>query len=303
MIFALVCVIIICNILVMHILCIRWQISSIKKQLDKHREEKASNPVLIEIKNKNIEEMTVSLNKTLRQETELRMSQEIKEYEFKKLITNISHDIRTPLAVMKGYLQLMGKTSMEKTCREYLDICLCHTSRMEKIIQQFFEYSYWAGMEEDITLHRLNITNLVTEVMIDFVPVFERNNLKMKLKDTKAHFGMADRELLIRIIQNLLRNSLMYSAGDIEVSIVTMEEKQFIKISVENPVKKDCTLDANQVFNRFYTGQQERNHSTGLGLSIVKMLVERMGGKVFAKRDGNIFCVGFTIRCNMDNII
>lgn len=296
MVLALVCIIVICVILFTYIYCIKKQLGSIKKQLDKRREDKASNPVLVEIRDKSIEDMAVSLNKTLRQETALRVSQEIKEQEFKQLITNISHDIRTPLAVMKGYLQLMQKNKMDKVCREYLEICLSHTASMERIIQQFFEYSYWSGAEEEINLKKINITNLVTEVMTDFIPVFEENNIKMELAGTGIYFGMADKELLVRIMQNLLRNSIQYAEGDVRVSIIPSEENPFIKISVENPVREDCNVDINQVFNRFYVGKEGRNHSTGLGLSIVKMLVERMGGEVYADIEEGIFKTGFTIK-------
>ncbi|MCX4326814.1 MAG: HAMP domain-containing sensor histidine kinase [Lachnospiraceae bacterium] len=296
MVLAFVIILIICIILIIYIVCIELQLNSIKKQLDRRRENEASNPVLLEIRDKGIEEMTVSLNKTLRREAALRVSQEIKEQEFKKLITNISHDIRTPLAVMKGYLQLMRKTEMDGAGREYLEICLNHTSAMEKIIKQFFEYSYWSGMEEKITLKKVNITNLVTEVMTDFIPEFEKNNMVMELESTGTYFGMADKELLMRIMQNLLKNSLRYSEGNVKVSIMSMREKPFLEISVKNPAGRDCNIDTSQVFNRFYVGKEERNHSTGLGLSIVKMLVERMGGEVYAHIEDGIFCIGFTIK-------
>ncbi len=296
MVIALICTIIICIILIIYIICIKMQLGGIKSQLDKRREEEASNPVIISIKDKSIEEMTVSLNKTLRQENALRVSQEIKEQEFKNLVTNISHDIRTPLAVMKGYLQLMGRTEIDKTTREYLEICLKHASGMEKIIKQFFEYSYWAGIEEEIPLHKTNITNLVTEVMADFIPVFEENNLKMEFEDTGIYYGMADKELLRRIMQNLLRNSLQHAAGNVKVYINNIDKKPLLEISVQNPVGKEYTIDAKQVFNRFYVGKQERNNSTGLGLSIVKMLVEHMGGEVSAQVEGDIFQINFTIK-------
>lgn len=296
MVFVLVFFIMICIILIIYIVCIKLQLDSIRKQLCQRREEEASNPVLIEIRDKSLVLMTAELNKTLRQETALRVSQEIKEHEFKQLITNISHDIRTPLAVMKGYLQLLQKAWLDGTSREYLKICISHTVEMEKRIQQFFEYSYWSGMEEETELKRVNITNLVTEVMTDFIPMFEKNNIRMKLKDTKVYFGMADKELLLRIMQNLLKNSLQYTAGDVEVSILKPDNGPFLHVQVRNLVKEGCCLDASKVFNRFYVGNEERNHSTGLGLSIVKLLVERMGGEVFAQMDGEMFCTGFTLR-------
>lgn len=295
MVIALICTIIICIILTIYIICIKRQLTSISRQLDKRREEEASNPVLIGIKDKSIEKMTAALNKTLRQESSMRVSQEIKEQELKNLVTNISHDIRTPLAVIKGYLQLISRTETGGTSREYLQICLKHTSGMEKIIKQFFEYSYWSGMEEEIPLQKTNITNLVTEVMADFIPAFEENNLKMEFEDTGVYYGMADKELLKRIMQNLLKNSLQHAAGDVKVSINGMDKKPFLEILVKNPVGKECMVDAEQVFNRFYVGNEERNSVAGLGLSIVKMLVEHMGGEVFAQIEDGIFCTGFTI--------
>lgn len=295
MVFMLVFLIIFCIILITYIVCIKLQLASIRKQLRQRREEEASNPVLIEIRDKSLVLVTAELNKTLRQETALRVSQEIKEHEFKQLITNISHDIRTPLAVMKGYLQLLQKAGLDGSSREYLEICISHAGRMEKRIQQFFEYSYWSGMDEEIILQRINITNLVTEVMTDFIPAFEKSNIRMKLDNTTVYFVMADKELLLRVMHNLLKNSLQYTAGDVEVSILEPDNSPFLQVKVRNLVKEGCPLDANKVFNRFYVGNEERNHSTGLGLSIVKLLVERMGGEVFAQMDGEMFCTGFML--------
>lgn len=295
MVFILVFLIIFCIILITYIVCIKLQLASIRKQLRQRRKEEASNPVLIEIKDKSLVLVTAELNKTLRQETALRVSQEIKEHEFKQLITNISHDIRTPLAVMKGYLQLLKKAGLDGSNMEYLEICMSHAGRMEKRIQQFFEYAYWSGMDDEISLQRVNITNLVTEVMTDFIPAFEENNVRMKLDNTEVYFVMADKELLLRVMHNLLKNSLQYTAGDVEVSILKPDNSLFLQVKVRNLVKEGCSLDASKVFNRFYVGNKERNHSTGLGLSIVRLLVERMGGEVFAQMDGEIFCIGFML--------
>lgn len=295
MVFILVFLIIFCIILITHIVCIKLQLASIRKQLKQRREEEASNPVLIEIRDKSLVLMTAELNKTLRQETALRVSQEIKEHEFKQLITNISHDIRTPLAVMKGYLQLLQKAGLNGSSREYLEICMSHAARMENRIQQFFEYSYWSGMDEEISLQRVNITNIVIEVMTGFIPAFEKNNVRMNLDNAKVYFAMADKELLLRVMQNLLKNSLQYTAGDVEVSISKPDNNPLLKVQVKNLVKEGCSLDVSKVFNRFYVGNEERNHSTGLGLSIVRLLVERMGGEVFAQMDGKMFCTGFML--------
>ena len=115
-------------------------------------------------------------------------------------------------------------------------------------------------------------------IVISAKDIFEENNLKMEFEDTGVYYGMADKELLKRIMQNLLKNSLQHAAGDVKVSINGMDKKPFLEILVQNPV-----------------GKEERNSVAGLGLSIVKMLVEHMGGEVFAQIEDGIFCTGFTI--------
>lgn len=292
----LICTITACIFLIIYIFCTRWQLNKIKQQLDRRREEGASNPVSLEINNKAISGLTVSINETLRQESALRVSQEIKEREFKDLVANISHDLRTPLTVINGYLQLLNKNGLDKTSSGYLEVCLRHTNEMEKRLQQFLEYSYWAGRDEKIALHRVNVTNLITDVMAGFVPVFEENNIAMQLEDTTIYYGLADEGLLQRIMQNLLKNGLQYATGDVSVCIARDETRHRLNITVSNPVSKDCHLDTSKVFNRFYTGNAERNHSTGLGLSIVKLLAGHMGGGVYAELKENIFCAGFYIQ-------
>jgi len=294
--FVLACNSLLCVILFIYLAGLKKQLKSIERQLIRRRQEQASNPVILEMKDKSLSGMAMALNDTLRQENKLRVSQEIKEQEFKRLVTNISHDLRTPLTVLKGYLQMMGRRGLDKTSMEYLKICFRHSNEMEKRIQQFFEYSYWVSQEEEITLEKTNITNIITDVMTDFIPVFEENNIKMSLSCTGVYYGMADKELLRRIIQNLLKNALQYSEGDVKVSIERPEDTSYIKILVENPVAGNCNLDVKQVFNRFYVGNEERNHSTGLGLAIVKMLAERMGGKVFVNMEEGIFSAGFYLK-------
>ena len=73
------------------------------------------------------------------------------------------------------------------------------------------------------------------------------------------------------------------------------EDVELQRINITNLVKDGCGIDASKVFNLFYVGNEERNHSTGLGLSIVKLLAERMGGEVFAQMDGGMFYIGFTL--------
>lgn len=309
---------IVCAILIIYLMGIKLQLQSIKGQLERRNKDQSKSLVLLELQDKDLNGLTVALNETLKQESDLRVSQEIQEREFKNLVTNISHDLRTPLTVMKGYLQLLARCELDENSREYLNICFRHTDELERRIRQFFEYSYWMNQEEHIALHTVNVTNLIMDTMTDFIPVFEEKGISMKLENEVVCKGLGDEELLKRIMQNILKNCLQYASGEVTVSIsasndpksclhnlgdchegfLTEEKKNEngkIKISVANLVAENCSIDADKVFQRFYVGNTERNQSTGLGLSIVKLLVEKMQGEVFAGQDGKVFYVGFLI--------
>lgn len=291
---------ILCILLIVYLVGLKVQLRSIRRQLERRLGEKTESLITLELQDRSLTGVVVALNQILKREVELRRQQNIQEQEFKNLITNISHDLRTPLTVMKGYLQLLGQRDIDETGREYLNVCFRHTDELERRIRQFFEYSYWINQEEDVQLYPVNITNLIMDTMTDFIPVFEEKGITMKLKEDIVQKGMADEELLKRIMQNILKNCLQYSAGEVTVSIEEVngekEEEKRIRVCVSNPLPKDSKLDVTQVFCRFYVGNEARNQSTGLGLSIVKLLVEKMQGTVFAEKKENVFFIGFTIK-------
>lgn len=298
---ALIGISILCVVLIAYLAGMKLQLRSIRKQLESRRKEQREGLITLELQDRQLKEMTVALNQTLMQEEELRRQQNIQEREFRNLITNISHDLRTPLTVMKGYLQLLERCEIDGTGREYLGICFRHMDELEQRIRQFFEYSYWINQEEDVQLHPVNVTNLIMDAMTDFVPVFEEKGITMKLEADTRRKAMADEELLKRIIQNILKNCLQYSTGEVKVSVVEAESGKHggdrkIKVTVSNPVAEDSKLNPAQVFQRFYVGNEARNHSTGLGLSIVKLLIEKMQGAVFAKQEEGVFSVGFMLK-------
>lgn len=289
-----------CIILIVYLTGIKLQLRSLARQLRQRMDEQTKSPVFTEVWEKDLNGLAVALNETLKQEADLRLSVEIQEREFKNLITNVSHDLRTPLTVMKGYLQLLERCKLDADGWEYLKICFRHTDELEQRIQQFFEYSCWLNHEEPVFLHTVNVTNLVADIMTDFIPAFEEKGISMRMEDDTVRMGAGDEELLKRIVQNLMKNCLQYAVGEVTVSIREEDggagKEQRIWVLVSNPVAADCSLDAGLVFQRFYVGNAARNQSTGLGLSIVKLLAEKMNGEVLAKREEDVFCVGFCIQ-------
>lgn len=291
---------ILCILLISYLLGIKLQLKSIQKQLEQRLHNQSNIPVSLEFQEKALRDLTITLNETLKKEEELRVSQEIQEREFRDMITNISHDLRTPLTVMKGYLQLLENCDMDEKGREYLEIMFRHGTELEKRIQQFFEYSYWINEPQEVSLHFVNVTNLVTDTITDFIPVFEEKGITVELEDEKIQKGWGNEELIRRVLQNLLKNCLQYAPKEtpVLIKICTDEEgpqQNKVRVSVTNVLEEDSHIAIDRVFDRFYVGVEARNRSTGLGLSIVKILVEKMHGEVFAEKEGNTFCIGFLI--------
>jgi signal transduction histidine kinase len=264
---------------------LQLQIRSINRQLTKRLTEKTRQPVNLELFNRELNALAININKSLKVEEQLRLDGFREERRYKEMIANISHDLRTPLTAIKGYAQLLEKSELSDDQRQKLNIAQKHADELGSLIEHFFEYSYLVNAARKPDLQRINLTNLTAECLAESVGSLEEKNLSVKFEDAVPVFAMADREMTTRIIQNLIRNCVAYSAGEITVRLSCAENAV---ISFANPVLDASDIDINQLFDRFYTADKARRKSTGLGLSIVRLLAEQMGGRVSAGLKDNI---------------
>ncbi|MGG0052669.1 sensor histidine kinase [Bacillus atrophaeus] len=265
---------------VLNIVLIQLQLRNINYQLEKRLTEHTRQPVSVELINKDLNKLTVNINKYLKAEESLRLKSIREDRKFRELIVNISHDLRTPLTAIKGYQQLVKKGELSYEQQKKIEIAVKHTDELENLIQYFFEYTYLTNSEPEIDLERTNLNNLVAESLVAFIPILEENNLAVHFKETSPIFVLADKKMVKRIIQNLIRNCIQHSEGDIEVRLLLLKDR--VMISFKNPIKDAYKVDKEQLFDRFYTGDRARNKSTGLGLAIVKLLAEQMCGSTEA---------------------
>lgn len=274
---------ILCVLLILYILYMQKQIKNINMQLEKRISQKTIQPVSLALINRELNILAGNVNRCLKAEENLRLEGERDEKKFREMISNISHDLRTPLTAVKGYLQLLEDSDLDQMQREKLMVARKHAGELGELIEHFFEYAYLVTEEPEICVERLNIRTLVTECLASSVPFFEEKNLTISLEAEEAVYVDADREKTIRIIQNLIRNCLQYAVGEVSVQLF-YEEKAVLIFS--NSVKDIHKIDPERIFERFYTADPSRNRSTGLGLSITKVLAEQMGGSVSAKVKG-----------------
>lgn len=266
-------------ILFLYIIFILKQLKSINKQLDKRLIENTRQPLNIELFNKTITNLSKNINRCLKLEEKRRLESINDQKQFKELISNISHDLRTPLTSIKGYQQLLEKTPLDKHQVQLLKTAQKSTDELGLLIENFFEYSYLVTAKTEPNFKKININNLIVECVLSYIAIFEEKNLNVNIKDTPPVFVLGDKNMLIRIIENLLNNCAKHSLGDIDIKI---EFLQNAKITFTNPINQDTNINVDKLFHRFYTSDSTRNKSTGLGLSIVEFLVKQMDGNVGA---------------------
>ena len=266
-------------ILFLYIIFILKQLKSISKQLDKRLIENTRQPLNIELFNKTITNLSKNINRCLKLEEKRRLESINDQKQFKELISNISHDLRTPLTSIKGYQQLLEKTPLDKHQVQLLKTAQKSTDELGLLIENFFEYSYLVTAKTEPNLKKININNLIVECVLSYIAILEEKNLNVNIKETPPVFVLGDKNMLIRIIENLLNNCAKHSLGDIDIKI---EFLQNAKITFTNPINQDTNINVDKLFHRFYTSDSTRNKSTGLGLSIVEFLVKQMDGNVGA---------------------
>lgn len=262
-----------------YIIFLQLQLHDINKLLAKRLAEHTRQPINLALFNKELNTLAANINKCLKDEENLRIEALREEKHFKEMISNISHDLRTPLTAIKGYQQLMEKGALTTEQRYKLQIAEKHADELGMLIEHFFEYAYLLNAEPELKLEKINLTNLVTECIAGAIPVFEENNLEVRVIEASPVFAKASKEAVIRIVQNLIRNCMQHSGSNVEVQVLA--EKNAI-ISFKNLVKNDCEIDIKHIFDRFYTADKARRKTTGLGLSIVRLLAEQMGGSTSA---------------------
>lgn len=233
-----------------------------------------------------LRELAADLDRQLKRLREARLQYELGDQEVKTAVTNISHDLRTPLTAISGYLQILKKEKVSSRAREYLDIIENRVEAMKRLIEELFSYSIVVSAEQ----YRENRQLLLNEVLEDSIAGMygalteKKIHVETHLTEKKVYVD-ANREALMRIFGNIINNVLKYSDGDLVIRLGDNGE-----ISFANHASSLDEVEAGKLFQRFYTVQSGKE-STGLGLSIARALTEQMGGKLWAEKEEEWFAI------------
>lgn len=199
------------------------------------------------------------------------------DQELKEAVTNISHDLRTPLTAINGYLDLLEREEKSENVQRYLSQIKNRTDVLKNLTEELFRYSVVAS-SQDLKPEHMDVVRALEESLLSFYAVMQEKGIQPEIElPEEPVFRELDAGAVNRIFSNIISNVLKYSDGDLSV---VMDKSGSITFS--NTAHKLNTVTVGRLFDRFYTVEASRN-STGLGLSIAKMLTERMSGSISAR--------------------
>lgn len=197
--------------------------------------------------------------------------------ELKEAVTNISHDLRTPLTAICGYLDLLGKEDKSENTSRYLSLIGNRVEAMKQLTEELFRYSVILSTG-DLVLEPVCVNGVLEESIAAFYGALTSRAIQPEIQITETRIErQLNREALGRVFSNILNNALKYSDGDLSITLRDNGE-----IIFSNTASGLSEVQVGKLFDRFFTVEAARN-SNGLGLSIAKTLVEQMGGSILAE--------------------
>lgn len=277
--------------LVLAVIFLGWKLAFIKGQMKKltaqMREQKGSF-LSVEFVDKDLEMLVTELNGLIDSVKEVRAEAGRDQESLRASISMISHDIRTPLTSVIGYLQLAEKNCKEEESLQEIRIALERAKYCSRLVNDLFEVSVIDLGTDAPDFENVNLSQVVCEEILAAHPQFEEREIIPVFEQADEDiFVWADRRQLTRVVQNLISNAVKYSAGKVDFSVT---QGKRLSLIVTNDLCQDIDID--KIFDRFYQGDVSRSRGgSGLGLYICRRFVENMGGEIWAECEDGMLAV------------
>ena len=211
-----------------------------------------------------------------------------------ELITNVSHDIKTPLTSIINYVDLLKKENIEsEKAREYIEVLDSKSQRLKKLTEDLVEASKASSGNVKLDMKKIKLTELIKQSIGEFEDKFESKNLEIVANYPKQDiYILADNRYLYRVIENLFANISKYALEKSRVYIDVIKEDKSVVVTIKNISKDSLNISPDELMQRFVRGDKSRTtEGSGLGLSISKSLTELQKGKFDLEVDGDLFKV------------
>lgn len=268
------------------------QIFTLSKKLEFLQQRSTRIVLTADFPSDDITVLVNSINKLLESYQQYIGEVEKKESSIKETITNISHDLRTPLTAIRGYTQmLLHSDGMSLEEKEAVEIINERVDALNLLLDQLFEFARLEAGEFELSYDKVNLNALLRTVIASFYRTFEERGITPQLKIAEGTFPFyGDEKAIVRVFTNIIYNALMHGEGDYVISSIEKEGKYVFVF--ENSTNDIVSTDIDKIFERFYTTDKSRSKKgTGLGLAISQKLMTQMGGTIEARLDGKIFMI------------
>ncbi len=291
MVFWLCCLI---GILTVIILCLVIKICLLKRSAEQiaksfHERMTIDTNTMIDLpsRDKDMQSLANSINTELKKLKNDRHRYQQGDTELKNAVTNISHDLRTPLTAICGYLDMLDHEEQTENSQRYLRIIRGRTEIMKQLTEELFRYSVFTTVSNGTSSEPVILNSMLEDSLSAFYTALKQSRItpSVSLPDQKVQ-RLLNRNALSRIFSNIIGNAVKYSDGDLEITLSEEGEVCF-----SNHADKLDEIQVGRLFDRFYTVETASSNATGLGLSIARALTEQMGGSISAQYTDGIITV------------
>lgn len=284
--FIIIILIIVIIILLTYLFLYHNEVKHISKEIDNIKDLDSNTLIHSKYNLKNINNLIYKINNLLTESKNIKIDYGNKNKSLMKMMTNISHDLRTPLTSALGYIDIILKSDLsEEEKKKDLITIEKRLRRLEELISSFFEFSKIISTNKQPVLEKINLTSVLEESVIVFYDDYKKNNREILLDCNQRKIIInSNKMLLTRIFENLIGNAYKHSNSDLNIK-VEIENK--VKIIFSNELL-DNDVDIDRIFDEFYTVDISRTkEGTGLGLAIAKEFTKQLNGNIYAEKHNN----------------
>ncbi|MDT2596047.1 HAMP domain-containing sensor histidine kinase [Enterococcus dongliensis] len=278
-------------LLLVYVILLKRELRRLKTTITTLSERQAYGGRLsLEFREKNLLEVVDALNVWIDEVEKKGQVYRESEENIKLTIAGLSHDLRTPLTTIKGYVQLLPITEDPVKRAQYITIIEQAIARLLSMTDQFYDLTRIETKQKEMELRPILFSTEVEEVLFSFYEQFRERGIEIEfLANSADRTVLADRIMLTRVIQNVAQNLLRYAEG--HVTVTFLEASDAVTLQVINHVKPGTQVHIEKIFQRFYTENTSRSNTeaSGLGLYLSKKLVEGMGGMMTAQLSDDKF--------------
>lgn len=278
-----ICLLLIVVFTIYKLLIIRWDMKKMTEQLKDVNEHFGTNELIRTNSHDQLtSEFAKEINKLIHVYKENERLLEKREIQLREEITNISHDLRTPLTSMKGFSQLLLEDVPPTKRKEFIDIILGKIDLLTNQVDLFYELASIHSADYKLEMESIAINEVIGEKTLLFYPEFQKKALDVQLTNMKKQHVLANKKALERVLLNIIQNALRYAKTYFHLTL--QKEENYLSLYAENDTTELTEQDITTIFNRSYRKDASRKSGQlGLGLYIVKQLMEKQGGEVSAQ--------------------